>query len=532
VATDPYTHGKRDAELAALGSVIVNPTYAADRVFGLLGYDNIQWFGSPETRALYAALGKLHKAGTPIDGVSLASFCDGDILTPTFLSQVMASVPTSANCEYYASVVRDSGLREHVRTRLSAAAGLDEFDDMISRTEEVLDYAHETKQVAMKPADVRTWLTTTPKRMHWVFENMVPRGILVGIVAQGGMGKGWVTETIAISAAIGRTLFPSFEPAYPMPVLWFESEDPEDELHRRFVKICTAYNITSDDEMRLLESNLIAYPGYAMPLAQTTRDGNLIPSRHYSWLESELQRVQPGLLILDPLAHYFGGCDENNNVQMAQFMSFMTRLSQCTQQKTAIWINHHVNKQLQDELSSAAGRGASAGRDAQRSLFAMAPVPEKECEIFGIANPANWVRLAHVKSNWTARTGKTVYLQRDTTTELGGVLREVDLEPKRAEVSHAVIDHAAKRFAENLGPNTDLWTERDIERGIRNADSVWESVGDGKRINKRKIMRYAKKAGYVDDVVMDGKRVLVARAAGVNASPEPEEDYDDEELPF
>jgi len=274
-----------------------------------------------------------------------------------------------------------------------------------------------------RAANITRWVKEIPPVQRFIFKGILPEGAICGIDAKGGLGKGWITQTLIMSACTGKTLLDTFVPDGSMKVFWLESEDPESELHRRFRKIATAYELTEWDLDRCAE-NLIVYPGQSFPLTRPAF-GSVEPTEHYEWVLSKVKEFQPRLIVLDPRSHYYGG-DENDNTQVGRFMHLMKELTSVVDKGAAIWINHHTSKEREQQISSASGRGASAGRDAQRVLFGLTGMTMNEVKGFRVSEPHRYVRMENTKSNWTERYARVIWLERQTG-ELGGVLKQVNL---------------------------------------------------------------------------------------------------------
>lgn len=104
-----------EAEVAVLGSMLLDPE-AAGRVVTLLRPEH--FYRGPHAD-VFAVLTELYDANRAIDVVLLREELQRRGLLEkvggaTFLSRVMASVPTAANAEHYARIVRDAGLRRQV----------------------------------------------------------------------------------------------------------------------------------------------------------------------------------------------------------------------------------------------------------------------------------------------------------------------------------------------------------------------------------------------------------------------------------
>lgn len=375
---------------------------------------------------------------------------------------------------------------------------LDEFyDEVGANSRIILD-----GQDALTPVDLTLWYTVAPPPLEFVFDGLVPRGTLIGIVAQGGMGKGWLTQELITSAAIGRELVQGFKPSGTMRVIWIESEDPSEEIHRRYVKITRAFNISEAEHVSFAQ-NVRLYAGNGFHLVKV-ESGNVIPTDDYYKLQDIVREWKPDLIVIDPLSHFYGG-DENDNVVMAGFMNHIRALAE--ESRTTVWVNHHVSKNLQDTLSTAMGRGASALRDALRSMFALAPLTDQEINEFGITDSSLYLRLGHTKTNWTRRTGNVTYLKRDVSTaDVSGVLRVVDLESDEKVNAEEMLDRAAKKLAIIIGENPDDLTERRIAKTSEGADVRYElQKGFPKLATTRAIIKVLSRAEILGFLTMERK---------------------------
>jgi RecA-family ATPase len=276
-------------------------------------------------------------------------------------------------------------------------------------------------------------------------------------------------------------------------VLWLESEDDPHEIHARFNAIATSYDL-DDTEKTAFATNVTLYAGAAVALCAPI-DGTVKPTNQFRWLERTVSDLQPGLIVIDPLSHFFGG-DENSNIEMAAFLNTLKGLTDLVEGGAALWINHHVSKQRENDSSSAAGRGASAFRDAIRSGFALTPPTPEDVKTFGIVTPSNFVKLTHVKSNWTAQVDAPIFLKRGHA----GVLHEVDSREMRESIETAMAEQMAVAITELIGDNPDALTCNEI-KGRPQGQHIRDELRDkfGKWANKQGI------SSALNDAVARGK---------------------------
>jgi replicative DNA helicase len=129
-----------EAEIAVLGSMMLDPE-AAGRVVSLLRPEH---FYRGQHADVFRVLTELYDANRAIDVVLLREELQKQGLLEKvggtgFLSRVMASVPTAANAEHYARIVKDAGLRRSV---ISASNEIErEAFEGARETGELIDFA-------------------------------------------------------------------------------------------------------------------------------------------------------------------------------------------------------------------------------------------------------------------------------------------------------------------------------------------------------------------------------------------------------
>ena len=109
-----------EAEMSLLGSMMVDSDVIAE-VLQIIGPEGKERFYRNDHRSLYDVLLSMYDARQPIDAVSLREEIKGrglleEIGGVEYLVQLIESVPSAANAEFYARVVRDkSMLRDLIR---------------------------------------------------------------------------------------------------------------------------------------------------------------------------------------------------------------------------------------------------------------------------------------------------------------------------------------------------------------------------------------------------------------------------------
>jgi replicative DNA helicase len=129
-----------EAEIAVLGSMLLDPE-AAGKVVSILRPDH--FYRGPHAE-VYAVLTELYDANRAIDVVLLREELQRrGVLEKVggtgFLSRIVASVPTAANAEHYAKIVRDTGLRRTLIQTVNEIEGEAYEGSMVAA--ELIDFA-------------------------------------------------------------------------------------------------------------------------------------------------------------------------------------------------------------------------------------------------------------------------------------------------------------------------------------------------------------------------------------------------------
>ncbi len=330
-----------------------------------------------------------------------------------------------------------------------------------------------------EPISLATLLTSPPPETDWLFPNIIARGTVSGIGGYGGVGKSYFLLQLAISCAMGRTLFPSLPTTAPIRAMVILAEDSRNITLSRCWHILRHCNVTAE-ELELLEKNLRLHAGEAEPLVTRTDDGIDITDR-YRWMQQDMGLFEPDLLILDPKSR-FADIDENDNTAATQFVKCIEDLAR--PHNTTVLISHHFAKGKGQEFSAASSRGASAFVDACRSFFGIRMPYDKDMKTLGLSGePTGYAVLMTLKQNYAAHFPQPIVMRRGD----GGVLTEIRPTADRQEgiqrrlVEFVAEKHGVKRralekperdsdkelFCELSGEND--WTKAEIKAAIADA---------------------------------------------------------------
>lgn len=229
-----------DAEQAVIGGLCLDND-AIDRM-GRLGADA---FYNPQNRLIYGTILSLISQQKPAD---LLTVTDANHkIDMSYLHEIISSVPSAANINRYAEMVREKALMRGV---LTAAGKIQELTTKPGgKAAEILDAAQSElsalsdQTVTKEPASIREAMTryvqTLDERFHGdnktlgiptglvdldkILNGGLRRGALITVGARPGMGKSAFAETIACNISTGHS------------VLFLSMEMPETEVTERAV---------------------------------------------------------------------------------------------------------------------------------------------------------------------------------------------------------------------------------------------------------------------------------------------------------
>ncbi|WP_445809535.1 AAA family ATPase [Yoonia sp.] len=159
-----------------------------------------------------------------------------------------------------------------------------------------------------------------PERV-WHVHDLIPANTVTLLSGDGGTGKSLCALQLAVSTALQR-------PWLGLAVrhgkaVYLSAEDDKAELHRRLADITRAENATLAD---LGDLTLRSLAGEDALLAIVAKGGTLRATPLLEAVKQLLERDCPDLLVLDTLADYFPG-NENDRAQARQFIGILRGLA-------------------------------------------------------------------------------------------------------------------------------------------------------------------------------------------------------------
>ena len=233
--------------------------------------------------------------------------------------------------------------------------------------------------------DVADWHGRPVPERKWLLDGVIPMGAVTLLSGDGGNGKSLMALQLAASVASGTAWLG--RDVRCGKALFLSAEDPEDELHRRMVDVANAQALSLDGyEGNLLVCSLV--DGDPI-LAELDKTKVLKPSALYKKLLKTVRAEKPDLVVLDTLANFFPG-NENDR---AQVMRFVNMIKAIAAKGCAVVVLAHPSK---NGLQSGAGdSGSTAWNNGVRSRLYLDKIVENAKE----TNP-NRRRISQKKNNY------------------------------------------------------------------------------------------------------------------------------------
>jgi replicative DNA helicase len=448
----PPSDAERQTARALLGAVLLNPEYAWPYARPIPA----EYWPAGLERDIASAIHSLEAKGLPVDAVTVFGELQGGYTASDLAGLTSPSVvPTSQHAPAYAEQLEKQASRRLLAGSLEQAnrrlmqPGADAAAIVADLTAALEGSTWKEDGYGLRFVDGESWQTIADLPREDVFVDLLPQGIPAAVSADPGRGKTFLAIQMAVAAATGRSV-PPFKPRGEMRVFLLCGEDSWRIIARRLRAVASAFNISPEELSEALRERLRIVEAPAAPLVRRDRDGNLDTTPPYSWIAEQIRRFKPDLVILDPLAQWYGG-DENDAVQATYFVG---RLKAAAAPSNAtVLVLHHFNKGGQT-------RGSTAFLGAFRWHADLRPMEEGEAARYGVRleDARRFVRLEVNKLN-DGEIPAPIWLERVT----GGVLRESDLSAGR-------LEEIARHIGAYLDKHNVSLTEREICKDAAGAD--------------------------------------------------------------
>jgi hypothetical protein len=435
-----------DAEQCILGAMLLNED-AILTALNVLGETGDSFYADSHGH-IYNAMVSLYQDGEPVDIVTLAQALteDGtlhDAGGPVYIAELTDAVPTSANAEHYATIVRDCWERRHMisvckRTSNDLFSDDRPLADVLTYLAGNLNGHSPVKKTnRLAPSNMIHWQRLAAEAPDSVFTDGLTIGTLGVLAAEGGTGKSFLSLQIALSVVFGTEIVAGFKPAKRGAVLCCYGEDDEHVVSKRLLAICNASGIQPgevDDAIR--SKQLVIIAGRSGTLLHFDKNGKASHTADYQTLAKTCTDEKYRLVIIDPLIAWAGLPNENDNAGMQLAAETLIALSRAS--AGAVLALHHANKQgtKSGDNSQTLARGASSLLCAARWVASMRGLTEKDIKHFGLkeADMATCVEVHIAKNSYSARSGQRHYYKRNED----GVLIAESMITSIADVENAI----------------------------------------------------------------------------------------------
>lgn len=170
----------------------------------------------------------------------------------------------------------------------------------------------------------------------WLVDSMMQRGYLYSLTGQTGHGKTAVTILVARSVEHGNPL--GEHDVERGRVLYLAGENPDD-IRARMILSAEVYGLPITDNINFIASTFDIERDFAVIAREAERSGGF------------------DLVIVDTLAAYFRGDDENSNTQLGEFARTLRRFTSI-QGGPAVIVNCHPTKVATRENMVPRGGGS------------------------------------------------------------------------------------------------------------------------------------------------------------------------------
>lgn len=231
-------------------------------------------------------------------------------------------------------------------------------------------------------------------RREFVYGRHYIRKFASVTVAPGGLGKSTLVLAECIAIATGRPIL-GVTPAKRERVVYYNAEDPRDEIERRVIAMLMHHGIPQSE----IVGWLFTASGREDELTLATGEQGDIAEPVFQFIERWAQGVKPGVFAFDPLANMTES-PETNDVfrKLGKRLSRMADTLNCS-----IEIVHHTRKLNGREAEIEDSRGGGALLGAVRAGRVLNPMKPEEAAKAGLDTHIDFFRIEAAGKNNLAR---------------------------------------------------------------------------------------------------------------------------------
>lgn len=268
----------------------------------------------------------------------------------------------------------------------------------------------EAKQPPEPP--FRPWKVIDPlsiPRREFIYGNHYIRKFASVTVAPGGLGKSTLVLAECIAIATGEPIL-GIQPKARERVVYYNAEDPLDEINRRVVAMCQHHQI----DQAALEGWLYTASGRDADLILARGDAGDIVEPVFAMMEAYGAEYGPAVFVFDPLANMTES-PETNDVfrRLGKRLSMMADKLNCS-----VEVVHHTRKLNGREAEIEDSRGGGALLGAVRAGRVLNPMTMDEAIRAGLETHIDHFRIEAAGKNNLARPSPHAVWYQRVSTEL------------------------------------------------------------------------------------------------------------------
>jgi hypothetical protein len=242
--------------------------------------------------------------------------------------------------------------------------------------------------------DLTPYMPQDPSRIpmrKWLYGTAYIRKFIGLTAATGGAGKSSLILVECVAMACGKNLL-GVEPAEKLSVLYWNGEDPLEELERRVAAILKYYKLTKAD----LGQRLFIKSGRDMPIriAELDQGKAKIAKPMTRAMATAIRKYKLDVVAIDPFVSSHGVPENDNNAieLVAKKWADIADKTNC-----AVILSHHTRKTNGVGASIEDSRGASSLNYAARTRRAINTMSAVEAKAAGITDDR--ARLSYFKAD-------------------------------------------------------------------------------------------------------------------------------------
>jgi hypothetical protein len=275
--------------------------------------------------------------------------------------------------------------------------------------------------ISWDAADLKVSFSNIPHR-PWLYGIYLIRGDITILAAPGGAGKTALAIGLAIEIAAGRELLgDKVWNTKDQSVLYLNGEDSGTEIRRRVWAFCRQYKVAEQDLSRLWVAGADDARVQSLAFLHANDKGTtVVNNAAFDRLDTALQELRPGLLVLDPFVIFCGGGDMNGTI-MSMVMRRLKALA--VKNDCAFLVIHHTRKGR--TIGDAAGdpetiSGAAAIVNLARRALMPVTMTEKEAKDYTVlpsklpvlpSERHQYFKLVDAKTNLTPFSAEAPWYQ-------------------------------------------------------------------------------------------------------------------------